>query len=94
MDATLEVPVECAAPTWLNITVSGRFSGLPGNAGLRLSLDGGSECDVILDKGKGAISVAISEPSSHVVRLRSEDGARSPRTLGLSDDPRELSYRI
>ena len=94
MAAVLELTVESAGPTQLHIGIGGRFSGLPGTGGLRLSVNGAPETSVSLDYGKGPLSVLLEGAGLHTIRLRSEDGARSPQSCGSSSDARELSYRI
>ena len=94
MAAVLELTVESTGPTQLRIGIGGRFAGLPGAGGLRLSVDGASETPVGLDHEKGELLIQLPHSGLHTIRLRSEDGARSPQSCGGASDARELSYRI
>ena len=94
MAAILELTVESTVPTQLRIGIGGRFSGLPGVGGLQVSVDDAPEKPVILDQNKGSLLIGLPSPGRHIIRLRSEDGARSPQACKLSSDTRELSYRI
>jgi hypothetical protein len=59
-----------------------------------VTVDGGPEVAISLQKGRGAVSVQLPPPGRHRIQLRSEDGAVSPQSLGLSGDARALSYRF
>jgi len=94
MADSAELTVETTAASWLNLRCTGRFPSLPGRGGLCVSVDGGQEVVMPMQKGRGAVSVQLPPPGRHQIRLRSEDGAISPQSLGLSGDTRALSYRF
>ena len=94
MDAVLEISVEATGRAWLNVRVGERFEGVKGAGALRAAVDGGDERPIALGKESTPLSIEVPGPGRHVIRLRSEDGAASPRSCGLGQDPRALSYRI
>ncbi len=82
-----------AAEKWVNLEIGARLPGLPPAEAVVIRVDG-VEFRAAFREEKISVSVPLSAGLEHDLRVVSPTGARTPLQLGLSADPRPLSYRV
>jgi 4-amino-4-deoxy-L-arabinose transferase-like glycosyltransferase len=93
MAATLVLRVTVPHAAFVNLDLGDRLPQLPEADELEIVVDGNKQ-PVSFRHGRIALSIPLSAGRQHEIAIVSPQGARSPRQLGLSQDDRQLSYRV
>lgn len=93
MAEKLELHVRPLTEQWVNVELGARLPPLPEADHLVVEVDG-AEFRAAFHDGQISASIPLKAAFDHRIAMVSPTGARSPLALGLSNDARQLSYRV